>query len=86
MGHLLQWDRAKRLLLVDAENVPANQRGEVFPVFKSVDEDRVVFNRIPRNSVERHIRGASQSTPCGAELCELHIPIGHRARASADGS
>lgn len=74
LAHLRRWDDSGRLLLVDAADVPAAQRGELFPVFKSGDEDRIVFNRIPRNQLERHVGGFSSLTPAAPCLVELELP------------
>ncbi len=80
LAYFRDWDRAGRLYLADAASCPRDRRGELFPVYKSIHKDRVVFNRIPQNFWERPLERFSATTPVGAELVELEIPPGSSAR------
>ena len=55
IGYLRQWDVRRRLLLEPTWTTTRTQQGSLFAVPKNVDEDRVVFNRIPRNAQEVHL-------------------------------
>ncbi len=84
LSYLRQWDQHRRLLLLTPAETHRATWGEFFEVFKNDHATRVVFNRIPQNSLELHLYGASLSTPSGHDLTDLHIPQGHVAYLSKD--
>ena len=55
-------------------------RAGAFPVKKSADIDRFIFNRIPRNSLEDSPGFASNLLPHGALYCELQVDRGQMTR------
>ena len=57
IAYLRQWDARHRLLLEPMWTTARDQQGTLFAVPKSECQDRVVFNRIPRNSQEVHLPG-----------------------------
>ncbi|CAK0890054.1 unnamed protein product, partial [Prorocentrum cordatum] len=65
---------------------PARQalRGTLFPVFKDANTQRVVFNRIARNSAELPLGGFSRLAPSAAVLVDLEVPAGFVLRVWAD--
>ncbi|CAK0802386.1 unnamed protein product, partial [Prorocentrum cordatum] len=71
LQYLKQWDDVGRLELVDAADSPQALRGTLFPVFKLAHAQRVVFNRIARNSAELPLGGFSRLTPSAATLVDL---------------
>ncbi|CAK0813826.1 unnamed protein product, partial [Prorocentrum cordatum] len=84
LEHLKQWDDVGRLELVDAADSPQALRGTLFPVFKDASTQRVVFNRIARNSSELPLGGFSRLTPSAAVLVDLEVPAGSVLRVWAD--
>ncbi|CAK0900373.1 unnamed protein product, partial [Prorocentrum cordatum] len=84
LEYLKQWDDVGRLELVDAADSPQALRGTLFPVFKDASTQRVVFNRIARNSSELPLGGFSRLTPSAAMLVDLEVPAGSVLRVWAD--
>ncbi|CAK0886346.1 unnamed protein product, partial [Prorocentrum cordatum] len=84
LQYLKQWDDVGRLELVDAADSPQALRGTLFPVFKDANTQRVVFNRIARNSAELPLGGFSRLTPSAAMLVDLEVPAGFVLRVWAD--
>jgi len=74
-----QWDDKHHLLLLPGAEVGPTQTGELFPLFKSEDQQRVVFNRIPGNMHEVALKGAEQDIVAAAALVDFEVPVGHFA-------
>ena len=71
LGYLRQWDAHRRLLLEPPSSTSRTQQGTLFPVPKSAEADRIVFNRIPRNIHETHLPGYARYTVGGHEFTEV---------------
>ncbi|CAK0850516.1 unnamed protein product [Prorocentrum cordatum] len=84
LQYLKQWDDVGRLELGDVTDSPQALRGTLFPVFKDANTQRVVFNRIARNSAELPLGGFSRLTPGAATLVGLEVPAGFVLRVWAD--
>ncbi|CAK0817411.1 unnamed protein product, partial [Prorocentrum cordatum] len=84
LQYLKQRDDVGRLELVDVTDSPQALRGTLFPVFKDANTQRVVFNRIARNSAELPLGGFSRLTPSAAALVDLEVPAGFVLRVWAD--
>ena len=84
LAFMWQWDRHGRLHLEPPWMTPRSEQGSLFPVWKSDTEDRVVFNRIPRNSKEFHLPGHAKFTVGGHELCEIQVPPNSQMRLFSD--
>ncbi len=65
---LRQWDSKRKLLLLTPSETTRSTWGELFEVPKSDKATRVVFNRIPRSTIELHLAGASATIPSGFAL------------------
>ena len=64
--------------------VDRTQQGSLFPVPKSVEEDRIVFNRIPRNRYEEHLAGYAKFTPAGSDFVDIEAPANSDCLIYAD--
>ena len=80
LSYLGQWDACGRLHLEPSWTVPSSVCGSLFAVPKTAEVDRVVFNRIPYNSLELHLPGYAKFSAGGHELTELIVPPGHSVR------
>ena len=84
LGYLQQWDHHHRLLLEPPWTTSRTQQGTLFPVPKTADTDRIVFNRIPRNRHEMHLPGYARFTVGGHDLIELVMQPGDALRIFAE--
>ena len=71
LAFLRQWDDHGRLLPEPSGATDRTQQGSLFPVPKSAEEDRIVFNRIPRNRHEQHLAGYAKFTPAGSDFVDV---------------
>ena len=81
---LRQWDVRGRLHLEPPRTTTRFEQGTLFPVPKTLAEDRIVFNRIPRNAREQHLSGYSRFTPAGHDFVEVEVPPGHEVKLYSD--
>ena len=84
VGNLGQWDAKHRLHLAYPRCLPRIPHGEICEVPKDASSTRVVFNRIPRNTFELHLSGASETIPAAHALVDLFLPSGSVARISSE--
>ena len=61
-----------------------DQQGSLVAVPKSETQDRVVFNRIPRNAHEVHLPGYARFGIGGHELADIEVPPGASLRLFSD--
>ena len=84
LSFLTQWDCHGRLLLEPSGATERTQQGSLFPVPKSATEDRIVFNRIPRNKHEQHLAGYAKFTPAGSDFVDIEAPADAECLLYAD--
>ena len=77
-------DKAGRLHLARPGEALAEDRMNVIAVYKSVEVDRIVWDRRRRNVKEAHLKGAACDLPGGYELSEIEVPPGLKAHVFAD--
>ena len=76
----MQWDARHRLLWEPPWTTSRDQQGTLFAVPKNTSQDRVVFNRIPRNAQEVHLPGYARFCIGGHDLTDLEVPLGSEIR------
>ena len=74
--YLMQWDARHRLLLEAPWTTSRDQQGSLFAVPKNESQDRIVFNRVPRNGHEVHLPGYARYGIGGHDLTNIILPPG----------
>ena len=85
-----RWDTIGKDRLVRADEVDERDVADIFPVLKSGRAwpqpgiDRQIIDRRRRNARERRCITGSRFMQNAAMRCDIHIPVGHALRFSAD--